>query len=91
MFESHNNYSKVNNVTTITFKSWNINEDEKHRFQAFILYNYRHTLIEEITVILPENEEEAAELKAYLDESLNIANESVEDNITVYIKSIIYE
>lgn len=89
VFANHPNYFTHNQVTRITFKSWRLDDVSKSRFITFILYNYRDTLFEEITIVLPEDEAEAEDLKAYLEEALEIANSAKEPYWEQ--KKIIYE
>lgn len=81
--------SAYSNVTKITFKSWRLDEDSKSLFFYFIYLNYLSSPIEEITVVLPEDEAEAEELRECLEKSLKSANDI--STPSWIQKSIVYE
>ena len=75
LFDNSNNpFPNKNDIHTLRFNSYILQGDAHHQFSTYFIYsNYRYSLIDTLTIYLPEDEEQANRLRQAILDSMEFA------------------
>ncbi len=75
LFDNSNNpFPNKNDIHTLKFNSYILQGDAHHQFSTYFIYaNYRYSLIDTLTIYLPEDEEQANRLRQAILDSMEFA------------------
>ncbi|MDI6452884.1 leucine-rich repeat domain-containing protein [Peloplasma aerotolerans] len=85
VFDNSNNaFPNYNDIHTLTFNSYILQGDAHEQFSSYFIFdNYRDTLIDTLTIYLPENEEQASRLRQAILDSMEFAEDHISKEIEI--------